>query len=156
MAHRIFDKGLEDECRDLDAKDAFVDLDVESEPLTKPKAEEPKEVEIRIADAAGKTIRTFTAPARQGLNRAAWDLTTDSPKAFPSVLGAEQLALVGEIGGTEVWDLPDPSVLRYEGEGTDTGGGLTDVTSCGTYVTVPGIGQIPVPSTCPAGSLRNR
>jgi hypothetical protein len=49
-----------------------------------PKAEEPKEVEIRIADAAGKTIRTFTAPARQGLNRAVWDLTTDSPKPFPS------------------------------------------------------------------------
>jgi photosystem II stability/assembly factor-like uncharacterized protein len=50
----------------------------------KPKAEETKEVEIRIADAAGKTIRTFTAPARLGVNRAAWDLTTDSPKPFPS------------------------------------------------------------------------
>jgi photosystem II stability/assembly factor-like uncharacterized protein len=50
----------------------------------KPKGEEAKEVEIRIANAAGKTIRTFTAPARQGLNRAVWDLTTDSPKAFPS------------------------------------------------------------------------
>jgi hypothetical protein len=44
-------------------------------------------------------------------------------KAFPSVLGAEQLSLVGEIGATEVWDLPEQSVLRYEGEGTDTGGG---------------------------------
>ena len=44
-------------------------------------------------------------------------------KAFPSILGAEQVALVGEIGATEVWDLPPPSVLRYEGEGTDTGGG---------------------------------
>jgi len=43
-------------------------------------------------------------------------------KAFPSVLGAEQVALVGEIGATEVWDLPPPSELRYEGEGTDTGG----------------------------------
>ena len=43
-------------------------------------------------------------------------------KAFPTVLGAEQLALVGEIGATEVWDLPTPDVLRYEGEGTDTGG----------------------------------
>ncbi len=75
-------------------------------------------------------------------------------KAFPTVLGAEQLALVGEVGATEVWDLPDPSVQRYEGEGTDTGGGF-DVTSCGTYVTVPGVGQIPVPSTCPPGSLRN-
>jgi photosystem II stability/assembly factor-like uncharacterized protein len=50
----------------------------------KPKGEETKEVEIRIADASGKTIRTFTAPARQGLNRAVWDLTTDSPKPFPA------------------------------------------------------------------------
>jgi hypothetical protein len=44
-------------------------------------------------------------------------------KAFPSVLGSEQVALVGEIGATEVWDLPSHDVLRYEGEGTDTGGG---------------------------------
>ena len=43
-------------------------------------------------------------------------------KAFSSVLGAEQIALVGELGGTQV-NLPDKSVLRYEGEGTDTGGG---------------------------------
>jgi photosystem II stability/assembly factor-like uncharacterized protein len=42
------------------------------------------EVEVRVADASGKTIRTFTAPARQGLNRAVWDLTTDLPKPFPS------------------------------------------------------------------------
>jgi len=39
-------------------------------------------------------------------------------------LGAEAVAAVLEIGGTNVWDLPDPSVLRYEGEGSDTGGGF--------------------------------
>ncbi|HEY4596026.1 MAG TPA: hypothetical protein VIJ02_06460, partial [Thermoanaerobaculia bacterium] len=50
----------------------------------KPKAEETKEVEIRIADASGKTIRTFTAPAKQGVSRAVWDLTTDATKPFPS------------------------------------------------------------------------
>ena len=50
----------------------------------RPKAEETKEVEIRIADASGKTIRTFTAPAKQGVSRAVWDLTTDAPKQFPS------------------------------------------------------------------------
>ena len=45
-------------------------------------------------------------------------------KAFGQMLGADQIALVGEIGGT--WaNLPDPSVLRYEGEGTDTGGGVS-------------------------------
>ena len=37
--------------------------------------------------------------------------------------GAEQIALVGEFGGTKVWDLPDPAILRYQGDGTDTGGG---------------------------------
>ncbi len=44
-------------------------------------------------------------------------------KAFGQALGADQIALVGEVGATEVWNLEDPSVLRYEGEGTDTGGG---------------------------------
>lgn len=44
-------------------------------------------------------------------------------KAFGQALGADQIALVGEVGATQVWDMEDPSVLRYEGEGTDTGGG---------------------------------
>ncbi|MBW8367138.1 MAG: DUF1302 domain-containing protein [Arenimonas sp.] len=44
-------------------------------------------------------------------------------KAFAQVLGSDQVAVVAEVGGTEVWDLPDQSELRYEGEGTDTGGG---------------------------------
>jgi hypothetical protein len=75
-------------------------------------------------------------------------------KAYSSVLGAEQLALVGEIGATEVWDLPDQSVLRYEGEGTDTGGG-PDVNSCLVYATSPGGDPFPVPASCPPGALRN-
>jgi len=44
-------------------------------------------------------------------------------KAFSQALGADQIATVLEVGATEVWDLPDQLVLRYEGEGTDTGGG---------------------------------
>jgi hypothetical protein len=43
-------------------------------------------------------------------------------------LGAEQIAAVAEIGATKVWDLPDPSVLRYNGDGTNTGGGF-DISS---------------------------
>lgn len=43
-------------------------------------------------------------------------------KAFSSVLGSEQIALVGEFGATQA-NLPARSTLRYEGEGTDTGGG---------------------------------
>lgn len=46
-------------------------------------------------------------------------------KAFAQTLGADQIALVGELGATQVWDMEDPSVLRYEGEGTDTGGGCS-------------------------------
>nr|HPO25164.1 DUF1302 family protein [Arenimonas sp.] len=46
-------------------------------------------------------------------------------KAFPQALGFDQIALVGEVGATQVWDMEDPSVLRYEGEGTDTGGGVS-------------------------------
>ncbi|HEV8578037.1 MAG TPA: hypothetical protein VGX68_03050 [Thermoanaerobaculia bacterium] len=49
----------------------------------KPGEEKPPEVEIRIADASGKVIRTFTAPAQQGLNRAVWDLSRDGFKQFP-------------------------------------------------------------------------
>jgi len=45
-------------------------------------------------------------------------------KAFGQLLGAEQVAVVAEFGATQV-NLPDPSVLRYEGEGTDTGGGVS-------------------------------
>jgi hypothetical protein len=67
-------------------------------------------------------------------------------KAFPSILGAEQVALVGEIGATEVWDLPDHDVLRYEGEGTDTGGG-------------PDVGDVlagfPLSTVLLPGALRN-
>jgi hypothetical protein len=38
-------------------------------------------------------------------------------------LGANQVAVVGEFGVTHVFDLPDESVLRFEGPGTDTFGG---------------------------------
>lgn len=78
-------------------------------------------------------------------------------KAFSEVLGANQLALVGEIGATEVWDLPDQSVLRYEGEGTDTGGGASVANY--TYTTIPGVGQVPLAALTaqqgPKGGLRN-
>ncbi len=38
-------------------------------------------------------------------------------------ISADQIATVAEFGFTKVWDLPDPSILRYNGDGTDTGGG---------------------------------
>jgi hypothetical protein len=36
---------------------------------------------------------------------------------------ADQLLIIGEAGGTKVWNLPAQSVLRYNSDGTDTGGG---------------------------------
>lgn len=39
-------------------------------------------------------------------------------------MGANDVALVGEIGAMHVWDLPDWSELRLNGPGTDTGGGI--------------------------------
>lgn len=41
---------------------------------------------------------------------------------------ADQIVVLGEIGFTNVWDLPDPDVLRYNGPGTDTGGGASTAT----------------------------
>lgn len=38
-------------------------------------------------------------------------------------IGASQIAFVTEFGATHVWDLPSNSELRFEGPGTDTGGG---------------------------------
>lgn len=52
-----------------------------------------------------------------------WQWQMTASKVFGPGLGADQAALVWEVGGTRVPDLPPPQVLRYQGEGTDTGGG---------------------------------
>lgn len=43
-------------------------------------------------------------------------------------LGAQQIASVAEFGATNVFDLPEPGVLRYQGDGTDTGCGGDEFT----------------------------
>ena len=43
-------------------------------------------------------------------------------------MGADQITALGEIGATKVWDLPAKDVLRYNGPGTDTGGGPSALT----------------------------
>ncbi|WP_395377101.1 DUF1302 domain-containing protein [Marinicella sp. W31] len=40
---------------------------------------------------------------------------------------ANQIAFVGEVGFTNVWDLPAQDVLRYQGPGSDTGGGPSEL-----------------------------
>ncbi len=42
--------------------------------------------------------------------------------------GTDQIVLLGEVGFTNVWDLPDQGTLRYNGPGTDTGGGVSTET----------------------------
>ncbi|GJM09159.1 MAG: hypothetical protein DHS20C11_14350 [Lysobacteraceae bacterium] len=57
-------------------------------------------------------------------------LQTTFTKLFgpDNIFKADQIAFAFEVGGTKVWDLPDKDVLRYQGNGTDTGGG-PDVTT---------------------------
>jgi len=68
-------------------------------------------------------------------------------KLFGQALGADQIAVVAEVGATEVWDLPPQSELRYEGEGTDTAGScdVGDVLAAG----------FPGPGALMFGCMRN-
>jgi hypothetical protein len=109
----------------------------------------------------GCTASPFSTDQRGYRRHEVSQLQMTFTKAFPSVLGAEQLAMVGEIGATQVWDLPDQDELRYEGEGTDTGGGpdVGDAVVSTVWVCTDPL----VPATCrwvsvpvgPNGSARN-
>ena len=59
-----------------------------------------------------------------------WQAQTTTTKLFGpnNFLKANQIAFVAEVGFNYVSDLPDKDVLRYNGPGTDTAGGL-DVTT---------------------------
>jgi hypothetical protein len=109
----------------------------------------------------GCTASPFSTDQRGYRRHEVSQLQMTFTKAFSSVLGAEQLAMVGEIGATQVWDLPDQDELRYEGEGTDTGGGpdVGDAVVSTVWVCTDPL----VPATCrwvsvpvgPNGSARN-
>lgn len=57
-------------------------------------------------------------------------------------LGSDQISAVMEVGATKVRDLPEHSVLRYQGDGTDTGGG-PDVTSGALRNPITQVGGFP-------------
>jgi len=93
---------------------------------------EPK-AEIRIADAAGKVIRTFKAPIKLGINRVVWGYERDSWKLPPPVPGEKRddspggppvspgtYAVTVSYGGHEakgtVRVLPDPRSKNTEGD----------------------------------------
>ena len=48
-------------------------------------------VSVKVADASGKVVRHFDAPARSGLNRVAWDLSRDAFRRFPRAADAGPL-----------------------------------------------------------------
>ncbi|MDW8480145.1 MAG: DUF1302 domain-containing protein [Xanthomonadales bacterium] len=62
-------------------------------------------------------------------------------------LAADQIAFVTEAGITRVFDLPPPSVLRYQGDGTDTGGGPDALTGGNLRNPVTQVGGFPTRSS---------
>jgi hypothetical protein len=95
----------------------------------------------------GCTSVPFSTDVRGWREHEMTQLQMTFTKAFPTVFGAEQVALVGEIGATEVWDLPSQDVLRYEGEGTDTGGGF----AVADILATPFLPSPPYPAGTPSG-----
>ena len=59
-----------------------------------------------------------------------WQAQATTTKLFGpnNFLKANQIAFVAEVGFNWITDLPDKDVLRYNGPGTDTGGGLDFLT----------------------------
>ncbi len=115
----------------------------------KPGEEKPPEVEIRIANAAGKTLRTFTARAYQGLNRVAWGLQRDGFKPLPQEgepdahpAGPEvppgQYTVTVKYGDHEakgiVRVLADPRTRNTEADWRQREDALTRVTALGTAI----------------------
>lgn len=72
-------------------------------------------VSIRVTDAAGKLVRVFDAPARQGLNRVAWDLGRDGWRRFPRAADAGPLP-EGMLSGPEVPPGEYTLTLRWKEE----------------------------------------
>jgi Protein of unknown function (DUF1302) len=52
-----------------------------------------------------------------------FQMTTTKVFGPGNFMAADQISAVAEFGATKVWDLPDQDVLRYNGDGTDTGCG---------------------------------
>jgi hypothetical protein len=69
--------------------------------------------------APGEVIEGFS---RREVSQAQFTLTKLFGPNNP--IGADQIAFVTEFGATHVWDLPSNGELRFEGPGTDTGGGI--------------------------------
>ncbi|OHE77403.1 MAG: hypothetical protein A3G75_15705 [Verrucomicrobia bacterium RIFCSPLOWO2_12_FULL_64_8] len=69
----------------------------------------------------------------------AWQAQMTATKIFGPMLGASQLVVLAEVGATWVPDLPDKSVLRFDGSGTFTSGNPAAMvaTGNGAYPATP-------------------
>jgi len=73
--------------------------------------------------AAGVPIQGYTRN-----NVAQLQFTATKVFGPNNIFHADQIALIGEVGATDVRDFPSKDVLRYNGDGTDTGGGADALT----------------------------
>lgn len=63
-----------------------------------------------------------------------WQAQATATKVFGRILGADQLTMLLEAGATLVPNLPDKSVLRFDGSGTDTAGSAAEMINTGNGV----------------------
>jgi len=61
-----------------------------------------------------------------------WQAQATATKVFGPMLGASQFTLVGEIGITQVPNLPSKDVLRFDGSGTYTAGSTSEMVNTGS------------------------
>jgi len=68
-----------------------------------------------------------------------WQAQTTATKVFGPMLGASQFTLVGEVGVTEVPNLPSKDTLRFDGSGTSTAGSASEMlyTGNGAFPATP-------------------
>lgn len=68
------------------------------------------QAKIEVLDESGAVIRSFDAPVKQGVNRAAWDLRSDAPKRIPRKSKGEGFSEFRGNRGPEV--LPGTYTVR--------------------------------------------
>ena len=80
LAHPDADK---DRGRRIALRAAGNDDDSDDEDEDAEESGKDEEITVTVADAAGKVIRTFKAPAQQGINRVVWGQEVDGARAMP-------------------------------------------------------------------------
>lgn len=82
----------------------------------------------QVGNFLGRYGQQITGYRRHGV----WTGQATATKVFGQVLGASQLALVAEVGGVSVPDLPGKDKLRYDVNGTFTSGSAAAMVGTGS------------------------